>query len=223
MEEETLWPHRQRAAVAAWPLEPVAYGNVVADALVSIVPPNPRGHEEPPSDGIVAERFGGRVLRLAFVDGAPCHWDGLPGPDEGTVRAVVEFARRVEAEAPGARIAVHCTAGVSRSCAAALAVLADRLGPGREEEAVGLLLDGFRDGLAMFGPPARQQMAPNPLMVALAGRVTGCGRRLHDALLERCEGYADWCGVWASRMGGRDRLEDLIDGAAGPEPAAPAL
>lgn len=53
-------------------------------------------------------------------------------PTIDQVRKIIEIGRM----ARGKRLLVHCHQGQSRSAAAALAILCDRLGPGHEEEAV---------------------------------------------------------------------------------------
>ena len=77
-----------------------------------------------------------RVLRLTFEDepelGAP------DGPTMSDVEEILMFGQLYAAlDVP---ILVHCHAGVSRSAAAALLMLAQCLGPGRESEAVAALL-----------------------------------------------------------------------------------
>lgn len=201
-------PH-QRAAVATWAVEPVLDGGVTADALISIVPPGADAAFRP-SDALIARHFGGRVLRLSFVDGAPSDWDGRPGPTGADLSAILAFARSVAAQ-PGARLAVHCTAGASRSTAAALTIHADRLGPGREAEMVERLVVGSFDG--RLGR-CDYLLSPNPLMVALAGRHTGCGLALHQAVLARLDSYAAWCATWESRMDGRARFDAMMAKAA---------
>lgn len=60
------------------------------------------------------------------------------GPQKERVRAALEFAR----QHIGCRLLVHCKAGQARSPAILLAIIADRLGPGREADAVAELLIG---------------------------------------------------------------------------------
>ncbi len=103
----------------------------------------------------------GRHLCLQFHD-IPEPREGLSPPKARHIRALVDFARGWEAEEP---IVVHCFAGISRSSAAALTVLALN-NPGREAEAARLLRERSPHAL------------PNPLMIrlidaelALAGRL----------------------------------------------------
>ncbi len=74
--------------------------------------------------GFAAERH----LRLAVNDIADPMLGDDP-PAEEHVQQLLTFARGWDADAP---MLVHCWAGVSRSMAAAFAVLCDRLGPGSE-------------------------------------------------------------------------------------------
>ena len=51
------------------------------------------------------------------------------------IKRALEFADKIE----DGSLLIHCHAGISRSSAIALAVIAKRLGPGKEEEAVNTL------------------------------------------------------------------------------------
>jgi predicted protein tyrosine phosphatase len=100
------------------------------------------------------------VIRCADLDTpAPTPYGtsiiGLFAPKPCDVWNAIEFARRHQR----ARLLVHCNVGVARSTAIALAVLADRFGPGREREAMAevvrlrdcavpnLMIVGFADAL----------------------------------------------------------------------------
>ncbi|MGM0585031.1 MAG: hypothetical protein ACQEUZ_10315 [Pseudomonadota bacterium] len=87
-------------------------------------------------------------------------------PAIGHVREGLDFARRHEG-----RLLVNCVAGVSRSTALALGVLCDRLGPGREGEALELLL------------AVRPQAVPNLLIVRHADALLDRGGRMVEAVL----------------------------------------
>jgi predicted protein tyrosine phosphatase len=58
-------------------------------------------------------------------------------PQVEQIRSIIEIGRRHQ----GKRLLVHCFQGQSRSAGAALAIFADRLGAGKEKEAVTRLLD----------------------------------------------------------------------------------
>lgn len=89
------------------------------------------------------------------------------------VAFVLSFGRRLRREGRRLRVLIHCHAGISRSPAAALALLADALGPGREAEAVETIYASIPCCL------------PNSLMVRDADRLLGAGGRLAAASEER--------------------------------------
>jgi predicted protein tyrosine phosphatase len=68
-------------------------------------------------------------LILVFTD-LDMPMPGLPAATPNQVQSALDFARDKE------RLLVHCFAGLGRSTAIAYAILADRLGPGREKEAL---------------------------------------------------------------------------------------
>ncbi len=106
-----------------------------------------------------------RHLRLQFHD-IPEPRPGQSPPKARHIRQLIDFAQGWDSEAP---IIVHCFAGVSRSSAAALTVLALN-NPGREAAAAQLLR-------------ARSPHAlPNPLMVGLIDTELGLDGRLVDAV-----------------------------------------
>ena len=92
------------------------------------------------------------VLRFEDVDFERADL-AMPQPEH--MRAALEFGR----EHAAGDLLVHCSAGVARSTAIALMLLADRLGPGMEEDAVATLLD------------IRPVAAPNLVMLAMADRI----------------------------------------------------
>lgn len=81
---------------------------------------------------------------------------GKPLPTAGDVEQILEFARSVEGP-----LLLHCNHGLSRSPAAAIAVLADRLGAGHEDEALEAVLK------------MRPEALPNRHIVTLADAVLG--------------------------------------------------
>lgn len=82
------------------------------------------------------------------------------------VAAALTFARE---QATGSLL-IHCYHGVGRSAAIALAVLADRLGPGSEDEAMNQLLT------------IRPEATPNLVVVSHADAVLGRGGSLLHAV-----------------------------------------
>lgn len=107
---------------------------------------------------------GARHLVLAFDD--LDHDDGrTPVATAGHVERALAFGRENAARG----LLVHCQAGQCRSPALALAILADRMGPGREADAVDALL------------AIRPQSAANLLVLALADAALGRGGALEAA------------------------------------------
>lgn len=179
-------PHPQHA---------VESGGISAEGLISVTG---LGDTEA---GFDPSLFGGRVLRLAFDDIPVAAWtDGRnhswTGPSEEQVAEALAFGRKVSAEAgPGARLAVHCLHGKSRSAALAVAINADALGPGREDEAVALLL---RRGEANgpFCEEALSQLAVNPGIVRMADRALGRGDAIERALEAALPRFVTWRQYW---------------------------
>lgn len=83
------------------------------------------------------------------------------------VEAIIRFGR----ESLQRSLLVHCFHGVGRSAAAALAIIADRMGPGAEQAAVRTLLAG------------RPSATPNLVMTAHADALLGRNGALIGALL----------------------------------------
>lgn len=107
----------------------------------------------------------GSWLRLSFEDLDDAH-PGLWVATAGDVAAILAFGR----EHAALSILAHCQAGVGRSPAAALAILADRMGPGREADALASLL------------AQRPESCPNRLVARLADAALGRGGALMSAL-----------------------------------------
>jgi len=99
-----------------------------------------------------------------------------PVPTAADVERIIEFGRR---HADG-NLLIHCNAGVARSTAAALAIIADRLGPGREAEALAEMLR------------LRPCAVPNLLIVRYADELLGRDGKLLDVVLAFDAGSA-WC------------------------------
>jgi predicted protein tyrosine phosphatase len=126
---------------------------------------------EPPPVGLEERKL---RLRLRFEDVIEdTAW--ARGPTREDVQAIIGFARRVEA-AEG-KLLIHCSAGISRSSAAALIVLATWLGAGRETEAA--------ERVFAISPDAD----PNPRMVEYADELLGRGGALTRATENRSPWY----------------------------------
>lgn len=89
-------------------------------------------------------------------------------PTEQDVAAILEVGEHLAAR-PVQHLLVHCFAGVSRSTAAAVSLMAQR-NPGREADIFAALAD------------IRPRAWPNSVMIAHADRMLGCGGALVEAL-----------------------------------------
>ncbi|MCR0985020.1 tyrosine phosphatase family protein [Roseomonas populi] len=124
--------------------------------------------DQPASDLVRFEQQPPDHLVLRFVDldsPAPSPHTGLPRfrmADEADLERALAFGRAKSR----ARLLVHCNAGIGRSTAVAFAILADRLGPGQEQQALDEVLR------------IRPQAVPNLHVVDLADRVLGRGGEL---------------------------------------------
>ena len=125
--------------------------------LVSLL--SPRQMESMPD-------FAGEHLRLELDDVAE-EAPGRIAPSARQMESLITFARGWEARAP---MLLHCWAGVSRSMAAAMAILCDRLGMDSEINVA--------RAMRRRAPFAR----PNVLMVRHADDVLKRGGRLNAAL-----------------------------------------
>lgn len=149
-----------------------AYGSQVR-WVISIGSP-----EDKPPAGF-ADRSLASKLRLEFND-VTYHrpWAGYQAPQEDDIRRLVAFGER----AKDGRVLVHCAAGVSRSSAAALILLAMRHGMGNEMAAMEQLLADTKTatGLKLRN---HEMITPNRRMVWLADQVLERGGALYEALL----------------------------------------
>lgn len=123
--------------------------------------------EAPPVLSRVIPRSQQLLLRCMDIEAA-----GRSGaPSEKQVSTLLAFGEKM----PGtARLVVTCHAGISRSPAAALILLAQKLGPERLEEA-GAILD-----------VVRPQAEPNLLLCRLADEQLGLDGRLLELAEEIC-------------------------------------
>lgn len=108
--------------------------------------------------GFRAARDRGVEQLILKFDDVVSDLNGRSPPQSAHVAEALSYARRFE----GRKLLVHCEMGVSRSAGIALAILAERYGPEREQDAVAHLLS------------IRPVASCNPRIVAFA-----------DGLLER--------------------------------------
>lgn len=109
----------------------------------------------------------GRTLVLLFHD-IPEPDEDLTVPTRRDVEAIVKFA---QAMGPGENVMCHCNAGISRSSAAALTILASKLGNSRQAA-----MDAVEAVLAI-----KKIIHPNRRMVAYADEILGFDGALVEA------------------------------------------
>lgn len=102
------------------------------------------------------------VLKFEDLDSAV---PGIRTPMREDVVAALNFSKEIEGP-----LLIHCYAGISRSTGIALAIIAERMGPGREAEALSELLE--------IRPPA----VPNMMIVEHADDILGRNGRLLETL-----------------------------------------
>jgi len=90
-------------------------------------------------------------------------------PTEQDVMDILVEASMME---HGNTMIIHCKAGISRSTAAAYAILCNALGPGKEQEALDILLQ------------IRPTSYPNRLIVAYADRILDRGGKMLETIEE---------------------------------------
>jgi len=136
------------------------------DAIISIA--DPSAGKRPPREGL--HSIPHRLL-LSFDDVLKDD-PAYTSPTIADVERIIAFDRALRGRVrPGKRLLIHCHAGISRSAAAALAILADRCGPGREAESIELLKVATEDGKPL----------PNSLMMAFADELLGRDGALREA------------------------------------------
>jgi predicted protein tyrosine phosphatase len=119
--------------------------------------------ETPPPETLEGHRARKLVLYFYDVLGSTSRWPEAPTKED--VHAIIRFARGIKVGDP---TLVHCAAGISRSSAAALTILATKVAPTRDgaTEAHRALLD------------AKAAIRPNRTMVQYADRLLGFGGTL---------------------------------------------
>lgn len=141
------------------------------DAVLSLESPNAtrrerlRFHAQPAPEHL--------VLRFEDLDAGPAT---VTLPTRDHARQVLKFGRKHVL----GKLLTHCVAGVGRSPAAALAVLADRLGPGRELEALDELLR------------LRPESVPNLALTAAADEELDRGGNLLAVVVAKNADRPDW-------------------------------
>lgn len=122
------------------------------------------------------------VLKFEDID---FHDPEIAMPQREHVEAAIQFGRRHQER----DILVHCRAGIARSTALALTIIADRLGSGKERESVAELLK------------VRPEAAPNLVILEFA-----------DAVLERNGALVDaWMAVEQSDAEYADHRKKKIE------------
>lgn len=102
------------------------------------------------------------VLRFEDLDSAVT---GIRTPAREDVVAALNFSKEIEGP-----LLIHCYAGISRSTGIALSIIAARMGPGREGEALSQLL------------AIRPEAVPNLMIVEHADEILGRTGRLLETL-----------------------------------------
>lgn len=126
-------------------------------------------HEHPP-ELVFLHSANAHVLVTHFRDIVEPLRNHPEAPSLGNMRGIISFGRSIRTDE---RVLVHCGAGLSRSPAAALALLASRKPrtPDGADEAIAELLE------------IRPHCSPNPIMTAHADELLGFGGDLVRARL----------------------------------------
>lgn len=101
-----------------------------------------------------------RSLVLHFHDIIESRRNCLTAPSQDDVRQIIRFAHSIDAEH---EVLIHCAAGISRSSAAALTVLASKLKPSKTnaKKAIRAVLE------------AKSSIYPNSIMITHADKLLG--------------------------------------------------
>jgi len=144
-----------------------------------------------PEDAPPLHAHGGTVLRLEFDD-ISCddrpQW-GYVGLSWDQAYELIEYCKRIKASP--ARTLVHCTAGVSRSSAAALVLIAVILGPGQEIQAVKCLSAAIQWAGKQLYRDHREKEFPNRRVVSMCDSLLGLEGRLLEARDKKYEDETD--------------------------------
>jgi len=136
-------------------------GSSTIKHIISISDENtepPRGYKQHPA----------RKIALQFYDITPVDYEGKDAPQLHHVEQILEFAKDI---GPGEYTLIHCNAGISRSSASALAVIASKLEP--------TSLNAFRAVETLKG--IKQIIHPSHRMVRYADQILGYKGALEDA------------------------------------------
>ncbi len=130
--------------------------------------------DSPGSPTATPEWFTGVHWHVAFVDvetKAMAAAFGLAPPGKNDVKLILEFGKMCleSSRTAETHLVIHCLAGISRSPAAAYAILCLLLGPGCEQAAFAHLME------------IRPCASPNRLVVKYADAILGRNRKMIEA------------------------------------------
>lgn len=148
-----------------------------------------------PKARIEESRWPGGIHKMVFDDIPWPIWTDpngktWNGPKEEHVQSVLEFIRKGLPNTRSVDIIVHCYKGKSRSAAIALAIMADQLGPGGEEEAVRRLLQHDH----------AQKICCNPGIIAITDNLLQRQGAIERALRRACPPFNTWKNYWMKKQ-----------------------